>query len=1364
MTGRKNATTTDSSAIGDKMQTRQTLTTHLRLTLVVVLAIMAAALLKADHGRISANAASAGQPLPALQGQPAVDYLKEHGLYNRLHESIETSQYELEQLPQSRLAGMGAAYQANNPAQHLQASFSSEQMLLEPVSCGGTRHWQAGLKLRGVGYGARLNAVTTGRLRASGNRVDIPHAALTEWYVNTSAGIEQGFTLDERPGVTFGGEPLRVAWALTGELKARLEDDGQAVILSRHNQQILRYDHLAAYDALGRALPARMEVSGAEIALLVEDLAAVYPVTIDPLFTQVKKLTASDGAAGDEYGVAVAVSGDTIAVGGYRNNTRRGAVYVYERNQGGADNWGEVKKLTASDAAASDFLGKSVAIQGDTIVAGAHLKNGLRGAAYIFERNQGGAGNWGEVKKLTASDAAASNLFGGSVAISSDTVVIGAIGANSGTGAAYLYQRNQGGANNWGEVKKLIASDAANNDSFGVAVGISGDTVVAGASFDNSGTGAAYLFARNQGGADNWGEVKKLTASDAPVSIDFGSAVSISGGTIAIGANATNSTTGAVYLYERNQGGPDNWGEIKILTASDGEEDDAFGISVGISGDTVVAGAQRFASNRPAGGGPPAGPGAAYIFERNQGGANNWGQVGQLTASDGVAGDHFGAAVGISAGTVVAGAYDHNSSTGAAYTFTRECGQWAEAQKQTASDAAEFDRFGNAAAISGDIAVVGAFLKGNSIGAAYIFGRNQGGADNWGQVKKLTASDAADFYQYGISVAINGDTVLIGANGKNQSRGAVYIYKRNQGGADNWGEVKILTASDAAVQDQFGHAVGIDDDTVVVGARGKNSFTGVVYIFNRNQGGADNWGEVKKFTASDAATDSEVGFSVGISADTVVAGAYRHSSNTGAAYIFERNQGGADNWGEVKKLTAGDATVNDFFGVSTGISGDTVVVGAFGKNSFTGAAYIFGRNQGGADNWGQVKKLTSSNSVTNERFGSSVGISVDTVVAGAPGSTSVTRPNGGPSNGPGAVYVFLRNQGGADNWGEAQKLTSSDGVVPDGLGIAVAIHNGTIAGGADGKNNSTGATYIFTPSCTKRSVKADFDGDGKTDLSVWRGNLFPAPWLIINSSDGSPQSIDWGTGLSPYNDVPVPGDYDGDGKADVAVWRSSEGNWYIKRSSDNAMQTTAWGLGAAPYNDVPVPGDYDGDGKTDIAIWRPGNGTWYIINSSDGSTRIEVWGQVGDTPVAADYDGDGKTDIAIWRGANTNWYIKQSSDGMVKITSWGAGYAPYFDVPVPADYDGDGKADLAVWRGTDTNWYIINSSNGQTQMVSWGSSASPYNDVPAPGDYDGDGKADVAIWRPLDGTWYVIRSSNGTSLIQQHGQSGDTPVPPKGVR
>ncbi|MCH8009736.1 MAG: FG-GAP repeat protein [Chloroflexi bacterium] len=392
----------------------------------------------------------------------------------------------------------------------------------------------------------------------------------------------------------------------------------------------------------------------------------------------------------------------------------------------------EVKKLLASDAQAGDSFGVSVAASGDTLVVGAVGADGAgdhAGAVYVFQRDQGGVGTWGEVTKLTASDAEAFDSFGISVAFSGDTAVVGASDEDAGgneAGAAYVFERDEGGADNWGEIKKLTASDPQAGDRFGLSVAISGDTVVVGAAWEASTTGAAYVFRRDQGGAGNWGEVKKLTASDAQFVDFFGFPVAVNGDTAVVGASGEatgGSFAGAAYVFQRNEGGVSNWGEVKKLTASDAEASDLFGISVAISGDTALVGAQ----SEDAGG---VGAGAAYVFQRNLGGAGNWGELKKLISSDAEAGD----------------------------------------------------RFGNNVAVGGDRVLVGAVVEdagGTDAGAAYVFGRDEGGPDNWGELKKLTASDAQADDNLGSRVAFNGDTAVVGASREDaggNNAGAVYVF------------------------------------------------------------------------------------------------------------------------------------------------------------------------------------------------------------------------------------------------------------------------------------------------------------------------------------------------------------------------------------------------------------------------------------------------------------------------------------------------------------------------------------------------------------------------------------------------------------
>ncbi len=251
---------------------------------------------------------------------------------------------------------------------------------------------------------------------------------------------------------------------------------------------------------------------------------------------------------------------------------------------------------------------------------------------------------------------------------------------------------------------------------------------------------------------------------------------------------------------------------------------------------------------------------------------------------------------------------------------------------------------------------------------------------------KLSASDAADGDNFGYSVALDGSFGLVGApgvDGAGTDRGAAYLYLKSQGGTDGWGEVKTLKAGDEGDGDFFGVSVDISGDYAVIGAGGENGSgtnQGAAYIFYRNQGGADNWGQVKKIVASDKADDDGFGYSVSIDGETVIVGAEGEDgtgTDRGAAYVFSKDQGGTDNWGQVAKIVSGDPNDVDQFGHSVTLKGDLVLVGSPGEDGAgtdRGAAYLFSRDLGGTDAWGLVKRIVPSDETDNSWFGNSVAI------------------------------------------------------------------------------------------------------------------------------------------------------------------------------------------------------------------------------------------------------------------------------------------------------------------------------------------------------------------------------------------------------
>ena len=380
-------------------------------------------------------------------------------------------------------------------------------------------------------------------------------------------------------------------------------------------------------------------------------------------------------------------------------------------------------------------------------------------------------------------------------------------------------------------------------------------------------------------------ELAKLVASDAWYGDLFGISVALDGDTTVIGASSDSHVgaedAGSAYVFVRDGG---TWVLQQKLIPLDIVANDFFGVSVALSGDTVLVGSP----NDSHAGGSVAG--SAYVFTRS---GSTWTQQAKLTASDAATGQSFGVAVALVADTAVVGAYgdDHAGLfSGSAYVFTRSGTVWTQQQKLTASDAANYDRFAEAVALSGETALIGATGSGGTnAGAAYVFVRSSG---VWTQQQKLTSSDLEDNDYFGDSVSLDGDTAVMGATGDSHaggtSAGSAYVFTRS---GTTWAEQAKLTAFDAMSWDLCGYSVAVAGDTALVGAWGGDNAPvygcGAAYVFTR--AGAV-WTQLKKLAASDAANDDVFGVAVAISADTALIGAYSddHSSvnDAGSAYFF----------------------------------------------------------------------------------------------------------------------------------------------------------------------------------------------------------------------------------------------------------------------------------------------------------------------------------------------------------------------------------------------------------------------------------------------------------------------------------------------
>jgi hypothetical protein len=296
-------------------------------------------------------------------------------------------------------------------------------------------------------------------------------------------------------------------------------------------------------------------------------------------------------------------------------------------------------------------------------------------------------------------------------------------------------------------------------------------------------------------------------------------------------------------------------------------------------------------------------------------------------------------------------------------------------------------------------------------------------------------------------------------------------------------------------------------------------------------------------------------------------------------------------------------------------------------------------------------------------------------------------------------------------------------------------------------NNIVRIFFPGNPPITPTNALFDFDGDGRSDISVFRpdpNDIDNNYWKVLQSSNNQITNFEWGIAADANSLAPA--DYDGDGKTDFAIYRRSENNFYIYNSMDNSIRIENFGIAG----DILTVADWDNDDKADISVYRQGSQSNFYFRGSNNNPNNDItfipWGTSGDKPVNGDFDGDGKQDAAVFRPSNSVWYILQSSNGQVRYESFGLPT----DKLIPADYDGDGRTDIAVFR--DGVWYILQSSDGQIRYEYFGLG----NDTLVPADYDGDGKTDVAVFR--NGIWYINQSTSGFTAMQ-FGLTNDKAIP-----
>lgn len=752
------------------------------------------------------------------------------------------------------------------------------------------------------------------------------------------------------------------------------------------------------------------------------------------------------GNPNDRFGLKVAVDGDWLVVGApyvdEGGNTDQGMAYVFTRNDSNAA-WRLHQNLEPPvDLSQSyDRFGDAVAIDGDTILIGAPLttRQGTRylGTAYLFLLGDNNKWTLQEELHNPARPPLPDTFYGQAVALHANTILIGAPGENNNQGAVYAFQRN-------GQpVSRLSAAAPAAGDFFGSAVALGNERyavigapgrTVAGQAY----RGAAYVFV--QPGGQPWSQAALLTADEENAANDeFGSVVAAYGTVMLVGAPFHANSRGAVYVFDYSG---TTWTQQQKLSGAEG---DRFGSALAFQEGTVVIGAPGAAGDQ----------GSVYVFTRI--GASLDLQA-RLTTSGGRAADTFGRAVALDGATLAAGAPGTDityQDQGAAVVFAYNKGAWGERQTLTAQSS-ERDRFGAAVALDGDTLLVGApdhDVDGkNNQGAAYVFTRS---GDGWRMAQKLTASTGRADDRFGRAVALDGDTLLVGAAGAEAPvvPGAAYVFVFD---GDAWREQTKLTAQGTYA---FGQAVALEGSNALVGARGTTANRqvkpdqGVVYSFT--YAGAE-WTQQQALFDPEGDGDDFFGSAVALDGSTALIGARGADINgrqeQGAAYVFTRDGG---IWREQQRLLDAEGNADDFFGRAVALDGSTALIGKGGFFRNQSAAHIFTYD---GTEWTQQQRIpTPASGIGGSAgsFGTAVALAGDIALVGA--SHAVIDGNGNQ----GAAYLFRRT--GA-TWNLAQELSIRGGVnLLFGSGVALDGNTALVgAPGADVYGSKVGAAHVYT--------------------------------------------------------------------------------------------------------------------------------------------------------------------------------------------------------------------------------------------------------------------------------------------------------------
>ena len=771
----------------------------------------------------------------------------------------------------------------------------------------------------------------------------------------------------------------------------------------------------------------------------------------------------------DHMGKSVSVSGEIAVVGVPGTGKDAGAIFVFVRDEIG---WVEQTRIIPEDRKPNDEFGSVVTLRGDTLVVGMPRYSEIsknHGTVFVYTRS---ADQWVRQPNVNADDTEESDRFGNAVDFDGKNLIVGAYSANApkgDSGAAYIFSRQ---GNSWVQQAKLVANDADAFDWFGTSVAISGDLAVVGAIREdgkgiNSDSGAVYVFRKI---GESWIQEAKVIGRDTREKHNFGHTVKTNGRIFAVGVPKGGSAgNGAVYLFRFQ----DNvWRQHgAALAARSGNN---FGHSISLENQTIIIGSSQDNNDEWEKQVERGDTGAAYIFREREG---QWIRTAKLLPNDAMEGDGFGYGVSINGNTVVVGSISHSAGgalSGAAYIYTKQGGKWLKLAKLIDTVSSSENEFGYSVAITDKTVVVGSRQddrRGINTGSVYVYASltDDKGQTRWDKQSVLTADDAAIGAQFGHSVSVDKDTIIVGAHGMDDAgidSGAAYLFTRT---SDVWNQQSKISGQDIATGDLFGYSVAIDGDLAIVGAHGANQEAGAAFIFVR-----DNavWRQQAKLEANDSTPGDAFGYSVAVHQQTVIIGAPKNDvvgTDAGAAYVFVQQE---EKWIQQAKLIAADAAIGDQFGIAVTTEKDTAIIGAWlddvtvpeiGSAPDAGSAYAFIYQRG---HWSQQTKFIADEPGVEDHFGLAVALNDLAVVVGAPDrdtdNSTPERKDAPPTLSTGSVYSFTRM---GEFWSPVISAAISEGSMPyDRFGGTLGMSDRSIIVGIHGDDSAgkdAGAVFIF---------------------------------------------------------------------------------------------------------------------------------------------------------------------------------------------------------------------------------------------------------------------------------------------------------------